>query len=184
LQRHGLVISVAAGVSLASLRGAGGPRPAIVRTMPNTPAGIGRGAIGAVADAALTAEDHAFTQKLLSAAGQVFWLEREALIDAVTAISGSGPAYFYRFTELLAQAGRDLGLPDAMADDLARLTFTGAAAWLDASQKPAAQLRREVTSPNGVTAAALAEFDREDRFLGLVREATRVAVRRNREMGH
>jgi pyrroline-5-carboxylate reductase len=184
LQACGLVISVAAGVSLASLRVAGGPGPSIVRTMPNTPAAIGRGAIGAVSDLALSVEDHAFAQKLLSAAGQVFWLEREALIDAVTAISGSGPAYFYRFTELLAQAGRDLGLPDAMADDLARLTFTGAAAWLDASQKPAAQLRREVTSPNGVTAAALAEFDREDRFLGLVREATRVAVRRNREMGH
>jgi pyrroline-5-carboxylate reductase len=177
------VISVAAGVSLATLRRCAGAGPAVVRTMPNTPAAIGRGAVGAVPDAPLTQAHRAFVQTLLQAAGEVFWLENEGLIDAVTAVSGSGPAYFYRFTELLAQTGKDLGLSAEIAASLATLTFTGAAALLEATGKPAAQLRVEVTSPNGVTAAALAEFDRDDRLGALINEAGRAAVKRNREMG-
>jgi pyrroline-5-carboxylate reductase len=145
LDHQALVISVAAGVSLATLRRCSGAGPAVVRTMPNTPAAIGKG--------------------------------------AVTAVSGSGPAYFYRFTELLAQTGLQLGLPLEMADRLATLTFTGAAALLEATGKPAAQLRVEVTSPNGVTAAALAAFDRQDRLGALITEAGHAAVKRNREMG-
>jgi pyrroline-5-carboxylate reductase len=170
-------------VSLATLRRCAGLKPAVVRTMPNTPAAIGRGAVGAVPDAPLTPAQQAFVQGLLQAAGQVFWLEDEGLIDAVTAVSGSGPAYFYRFTELLAETGRDLGLSPEMADSLAVLTFTGAAALLEATGKPPAQLRVEVTSPNGVTAAALAQFDRDDRLASLIDEAGHAAVKRNREMG-
>jgi pyrroline-5-carboxylate reductase len=139
--------------------------------------------VGAVPDAPLTQAHRAFVQTLLQAAGEVFWLENEGLIDAVTAVSGSGPAYFYRFTELLAQTGKDLGLSAEIAASLATLTFTGAAALLEATGKPAAQLRVEVTSPNGVTAAALAEFDRDDRLGALINEAGRAAVKRNREMG-
>jgi pyrroline-5-carboxylate reductase len=183
LDDRAMVISVAAGVSLATLQRCAGAGPAVIRTMPNTPAAIGRGAVAAVPDAQLTPAQQAFAQTLLQAAGQVFWLEAEGLIDAVTAVSGSGPAYFYRFTELLAQTGRELGLSPEMAESLATLTFTGAAALLEATGKPAAQLRVEVTSPNGVTAAALAEFDREDRLAGLIAQAGRAAVKRNREMG-
>jgi pyrroline-5-carboxylate reductase len=183
LDANALVISVAAGVSLATLRRCAGAGPAVVRTMPNTPAAIGRGAVGAVPDAPLTQAQRAFVQTLLQAAGEVFWLEDERLIDAVTAVSGSGPAYFYRFTELLAQTGKDLGLSAEMAASLATLTFTGAAALLEATGKPPAQLRVEVTSPHGVTAAALAEFDRDDRLGALINEAGQAAVKRNREMG-
>jgi pyrroline-5-carboxylate reductase len=183
LDNQALVISVAAGVSLSTLRRCAGLGPAVVRTMPNTPAAIGRGAVAAVPDAPLTPAQQDFVQTLLQAAGEVFWLEDEGLIDAVTAVSGSGPAYFYRFTELLAQTGRDLGLSAEMAESLATLTFTGAAALLDATGKPAAQLRVEVTSPNGVTAAALAEFDREDRLATLINQAGQAAVKRNQEMG-
>jgi len=183
LDDRSLVISVAAGVSLATLRACAGEGPAVVRTMPNTPAAIGKGVVAAVPDAPLDKAQHDFAQALLQAAGAVFWLEDEALIDAVTAVSGSGPAYFYRFTELLAQTGRDLGLTAEMAAALAALTFTGAAALLEATAKPAGQLRAEVTSPNGVTAAALAAFDRDDRLATLIGEAGRAAVKRNREMG-
>jgi pyrroline-5-carboxylate reductase len=183
LDGSSLVISVAAGVSLATLRRCAGERPAVVRTMPNTPAAIGKGVVAVVPEAPLTPGQQAFAQTLLQAAGAVFWLDDEGLIDAVTAVSGSGPAYFYRFTELLAQTGRELGLDPEMATSLAALTFTGAAALLEATGKPAAQLRVEVTSPNGVTAAALAEFDRDNRLAEVIGDAGRAAVRRNREMG-
>jgi pyrroline-5-carboxylate reductase len=183
LDDKSLVISVAAGVSLATLRACAGASAAVVRTMPNTPAAIGKGVVAAVSDAPLVQAQHDVAQGLLQAAGEVFWLNDEGLIDAVTAVSGSGPAYFYRFTELLAQTGRDLGLDAGLATSLATLTFAGAAALLEATGKSAAQLRVEVTSPNGVTAAALAEFDRGDRLATLIDEAGRAAVKRNREMG-
>ncbi len=182
LTSEALVMSVAAGVTLAQLRGAGGGAPALVRTMPNTPAAIGKGVIAAISDRPLDPGRRAWGERLLSAAGEVVWLEREAMIDAVTAISGSGPAYFYRFTEALAEAGRALGLPAEMAERLASLTFTGAAALMESSAKPAAELRAEVTSPNGVTAAALAAFDRNGGLGGLVQAATRAAVQRSQEM--
>jgi pyrroline-5-carboxylate reductase len=98
-------------------------------------------------------------------------------------VSGSGPAYFYRFTELLADMGRAQGLDAETAASLATLTFTGAAALLKATGKPAAQLRAEVTSPNGVTAAALAVFDQDDRLASLIAQAGQAAVKRNRELG-
>ncbi len=178
-----LVISIAAGVRLAQLRSGVGEGPSVVRTIPNTPAAIGRGVVAAISDAELDASRRNMAQSLLDAAGEVVWLDDEALIDAVTAVSGSGPAYFYRFTELLAEAGRDLGLPAPMADRLAELTFTGAAAWLEASGRDPASLRVEVTSPNGVTAAALAVFDARDQLGELIGAAAQAAVARSREMG-
>ncbi len=174
-----MVLSVAAGVTLAQLRHAAGDAPSVIRTMPNTPAAIGRGVIAAIADRALDPARRAQAEQLLKAVGHLVWLEQEAMIDAVTAISGCGPAYFYRFTEALAEAGRALGLPAAMAEQLASLTFTGAAALLDSTGRSAGELRAQVTSPNGVTAAALAAFDRDDGLSILVGAATREAVRRS-----
>jgi pyrroline-5-carboxylate reductase len=177
-----LVLSVAAGVTLAQMRAATGEGPALVRTMPNTPAGIGKGAVGAVAAAELSETHAAMTKRLLEAAGEVFWLDHEDLIDAVIGVSGSGPAYFYRFTEMLAQAGEKLGLTPDMAKRLAELTFTGSAAWLEASGKSPDELRVEVTSPNGTTAAALAVFDKDDRLGVLLNDATQACVARAQEM--
>jgi pyrroline-5-carboxylate reductase len=177
-----LVLSVAAGVTLAQMRAAVGDAPKLVRTMPNTPSAIGKGAIGAVAEQALS-EAHATTAKrVLEAAGEVFWLEREDMIDAVIGISGSGPAYYYRFTEAMAKAGEKLGLPLDMAQRLAALTFTGSAAWLEASGKSPPELRTDVTSPNGTTAAALAVFDQDDRLDALIDDVTRACVARAQEM--
>ena len=178
-----LVISIAAGVRLDSLRQAAGAGPAIVRAMPNIPAAIGRGVMAAVAGEGLDPERRAVAERLLGAAGEVVWLDEEAMIDAVTAISGAGPAYFYRFTEALAQAGRALGLPGEMADRLAELTFTGSAALLEGSGRDPADLRVEVTSPGGVTAAALAKFDAEGGLDALVLDAVRSGLKRSREMG-
>lgn len=182
LKADSLVLSVAAGVTLEQMRAAAGDAPALVRTMPNTPSAIGKGAIGAVAEQTLSDTHAAQTKRLLEAAGEVFWLEREALIDAVIGISGSGPAYYYRFTEMMAKAGEKLGLPADMAARLAELTFTGSAAWLEASGKSPGDLRAEVTSPNGTTAAALAVFDQDDRLGALIDDATQACVARAQEM--
>ncbi len=182
LGAESLVLSVAAGVTLAQMRAASGIGPALIRTMPNTPAGIGKGAVGAIAAATLSETHAAMAKRLLEAAGEVFWLEREELIDAVIGVSGSGPAYFYRFTEQLAQSGERLGLPPHMAKRLAELTFTGSAAWLEASGKTPSELRVEVTSPNGATAAALAVFDKDDRLGALLDDVTGACVTRAQEM--
>ena len=178
-----MTISVAAGVTLATLRQAAGEAPMVIRAMPNTPAAIGKGVIAAVSDRLLDPEASAQAERLLSAVGAMVWLEQEAMIEAVTAVSGSGPAYFYRFTEALAEAGRALGLPAEIAAHLAGLTFTGAAALMDSTGQPPGDLRAEVTSPNGVTAAALSVFDRDDALSVLVRAATLAAVRRSEAMG-
>lgn len=182
LDANSLVLSVAAGVTLAQMRTATGEGPAMVRTMPNTPASIGKGAVGAVADAALSETHAAMAKRLLDAAGEVFWLEREDLIDAVIGVSGSGPAYFYRFTEMLAESGEKLGLTKDIAQRLAELTFTGSAAWLEASGKSPGELRVEVTSPNGTTAAALAVFDKDDRLGILLDDVTGACMARAQEM--
>ncbi len=182
LEADSLVLSVAAGVTLAQMRAAAGGAPKLVRTMPNTPSAIGKGAIGAVAERPLSAAHAAMAKRLLEAAGEVFWLEREDLIDAVIGISGSGPAYYYRFTEAMAKAGEKLGLPLDMAGRLAALTFAGSAAWLEASGKSPSELRAEVTSPNGTTAAALAVFDTDDRLDALIDEVTSACVARAQEM--
>jgi pyrroline-5-carboxylate reductase len=177
-----LVVSIMAGKSLASL-GAGLPAgTAIVRSMPNTPAAIGRGATVAVANRAVTAEQKAIAQSLLSASGLMQWIEDEDLMDAVTAVSGSGPAYVFLMVESLAKAGIAAGLPPDLALKLARQTVTGAGELLHQSDLPADALRRNVTSPGGTTAAALSVLMADDGLDRLMREAVAAAAERSRQL--
>ena len=150
-----VVLSVAAGRTIASLAAHFPPSTAIVRSIPNTPASVGRGITAAIGNAAVTSVQRALCDQLLSAVGEVVWVDEERLIDAATAVSGSGPAYVFLMAECLAEAGRAAGLPPAMAAQLARATVAGAGELLHQSELPAATLRQNVTSPKGTTAAAL-----------------------------
>jgi pyrroline-5-carboxylate reductase len=150
------MISIAAGTSIAALSGAWGPKARIIRAMPNTPGAIGQGISGLYAAKGATASDRKLAASLLAALGEVVWVSRESLIDSVTAVSGSGPAYLFLMAEALAEAGVAEGLPPAIAEKLARATVTGAGALLAADKAPASALRAAVTSPGGTTAAALA----------------------------
>lgn len=179
-----VVLSIAAGKSIASFEKHLVPGAAVVRAMPNTPAAIGRGITGAVANAAVTPAHKAACDALLSAVGEVVWVEDERLIDAVTAVSGSGPAYVFYLAECLAEAGRAAGLPEDLAMQLARATVTGAGELMHRSPLPAATLRQNVTSPGGTTAAALGVLMRDDNGLAaLMREAVLAAEKRGRELG-
>ncbi|MBP1852623.1 pyrroline-5-carboxylate reductase [Rhizobium halophytocola] len=150
-----VVVSVAAGTTIASLSEALG-NGATVRAMPNTPAMVGRGITGAFANDKVTAEQRDLVHRLLKVSGPVEWVESETDIDLVTAVSGSGPAYVFYLVECMAEAGRKLGLPADLAMRLARETVAGAGELLHQSSDAAADLRRNVTSPGGTTAAALA----------------------------
>ena len=177
-----LIISIAAGIDIARLtRGLDTGR--VVRTMPNTPAQIGKGITGAVAGADTNADDRQTANALLAAAGPVVWLDDEAQIDAVTAISGSGPAYVFHLVEALTAAGIAQGLPAETAAQLARQTVVGSAALMEADPAPAAQLRENVTSPNGTTAAALAVLMGEDGLTPLIGRTVEAARRRSEELG-
>ncbi len=176
-----LVISIAAGIPLVGLA-EGLQTERVIRTMPNTPAQIGRGISGAVG-LTITDEDRAVANALLSAAGQVMWFDDEAKIDAVTAVSGSGPAYVFYMVEALAAAAREQGFDEEQAMTLARATVTGAAALLDADPTPAATLRENVTSPNGTTAAALKVLMAADGLQPLLGRAVSAARRRSEELG-
>ncbi len=177
-----LVVSILAGKTLANLAARLPRAGAFVRTMPNLPASIGRGATGAVASPGVTAEQRARADALLACSGLVEWLEDEALIDAVTAVSGSGPAYAFLLTEALAEAGTRAGLTPEMAARLARATVAGAGALLDASPVEAGELRRNVTSPGGTTAAALGVLMREGGLPDLLTEAVAAARKRAGEL--
>lgn len=177
-----LVVSILAGKTLANLERRFPGTRAFVRTMPNLPASIGRGATGAVASPAVSPDQKREVDALLSCTGHVEWVEDEALIDVVTAVSGSGPAYAFLLAETLAQAGAQAGLPPDMAARLARATIAGAGALLDASETEAGQLRRDVTSPGGTTAAALDILMREGGLPDLLREAVEAARRRAAEL--
>ncbi len=179
-----LVLSIAAGRSIASFEKHLPPGVAVVRAMPNTPAAIGRGITGAVGNAHVTATQKAACDALLRAVGEIVWVEDEALIDAVTAVSGSGPAYVFLLTECLAEAGRAAGLDASIAMQLARATVTGSGALMDASPLDAGTLRQNVTSPGGTTAAALGVLMRERGGLNdLMIEAVAAAQKRGRELG-
>lgn len=179
--RGALFLSIMAGITIGRLE-AGLGTGRIVRAMPNTPAAIGRGISAAVPGPALHADDRATVDALLAPAGAVVWLDQEALIDAVTAVSGSGPAYFFRFTEALAAAGTAAGLPAPLAMELARATFTGAAALADADRSPLAVLREQVTSPGGTTAAGLAQMNAGDAVDLLLSAVVDAAAARSREL--
>lgn len=177
-----LVVSILAGKTLADLALRLPFARAFVRAMPNLPASIGRGATGAIAGQAVSPERKRQADSLLACAGLVEWVENEPLIDAVTAVSGSGPAYAFLLAEALAEAGAEAGLPPDMAARLARATIAGAGALLDASLIEAGQLRRDVTSPGGTTAAALDVLMRQGGLPDLLREAVDAARRRASEL--
>jgi pyrroline-5-carboxylate reductase len=177
-----LLLSIAAGTSIRSLTQACGRTARIVRAMPNLPGAIGQGISALYAPKKIAAAERARAEVLLTALGETVWVAREELIDAVTAVSGSGPAYFFLLAEALAAAGRREGLPKALADRLARATLAGAGALTRADVRDPAELRRDVTSPGGTTAAALAEFMKDDAFAELVARAVAAARRRSEEL--
>ncbi|WP_022721990.1 pyrroline-5-carboxylate reductase [Rhodopseudomonas sp. B29] len=175
-----LVVSIMAGTPIAALKEHLGGR--VVRAMPNTPAAIGRGISVAVAAADVSAAQRGIADALLQAAGLVEWVDDEALIDAVTAVSGSGPAYVFLLVEELARAGVEAGLPAELAMTLARATVSGSGELLHRSDLDAATLRKNVTSPGGTTAAALEVLMAEDGLKPLMIKAVAAATRRSREL--
>ena len=154
-----LVVSIAAGITAAQLERWLGGGVAVVRTMPNTPALLGAGVTGLYASERVDAAGRGFAETLLSAAGKTVWIDDEALMDAVTAVSGSGPAYVFLLAEAMTDAGIREGLPADAARELALQTVLGAARMLTESDVDAAELRRRVTSPNGTTQAAIEAFE-------------------------
>lgn len=177
-----LMISIAAGTSVAALNKAWGKTARIVRAMPNTPGAIGQGITGLYAAKGVTAADRRKATSLLSALGATEWVGREGLIDSVTAVSGSGPAYLFLMAEALTEAGVAEGLPRAQAEKFARATVAGAGALLAADKATAAALREAVTSPGGTTAAALAVLMAKDGLTPLMKRAVKAARKRAREL--
>jgi pyrroline-5-carboxylate reductase len=176
-----LLISIAAGVRVAALEAWCGTGVPVMRAMPNRPARIGAGATGAYAPAALGPEQRAAAERVLQALGEVFWVQAEELLDVVTALSGSGPAYFFLFAELMAEAGAELGLESAMAQRLAAATLYGSGLLVRAGEGDLARLRREVTSTGGTTEAALRTLEAAD-LRATVRAALNAATQRGREL--
>jgi pyrroline-5-carboxylate reductase len=177
-----LIVSIAAGISCDSLQRWLGPRPqAIVRCMPNTPALLRQGVSGLFANAQVSDAQKQQAEQLLSAVGIALWLDEEHLIDAVTAVSGSGPAYFFLLIEAMTAAGEQLGLPRETAARLTMQTALGAARMACESDVDAAELRRRVTSPNGTTEAAIKAFQAGG-FEQLVQQALNAAAQRSAEL--
>jgi pyrroline-5-carboxylate reductase len=179
-----LVLSIAAGTTIATYEGVFGPGTPVVRAMPNTPAAVGRGISAITGNDAATEAHLALAEALLSAVGQVVRLEGEHQMDAVTAVSGSGPAYVFHLIETLAAAGEAEGLPPALSMQLARATVAGAGALAEVAAETPTQLRINVTSPAGTTAAALAVLmDEASGFPALLKRAVKAAADRGRELG-
>ncbi len=177
-----LVLSVAAGKTIASFERHFGADAAVIRTMPNTPAAVGRGITAMAANAHVSASQMELARTLLSAVGEVVTVDSEAMIDAVTAVSGSGPAYVFYLTECMAAAGEKLGLPADLAMQLARATVSGAGELMRQSGIPAATLRQNVTSPKGTTYAALQVLMADDGMQPLFDKALAAAAQRSREL--
>ena len=174
-----VVVSVAAGITLASLEQAIGGRCPVVRAMPNTPVLVGAGCTGLFGGNGLTQRQRESVGRLFATVGSAHWVEQEPQLDAVTALSGSGPAYYHLFSEALAQAGVRLGLPPELARRLAADTAFGAAALQRAPQADFAALRLAVTSSNGTTAAAIEVFEHDSALRELVRRAASAAALRS-----
>jgi pyrroline-5-carboxylate reductase len=175
-----LVVSIMAGMTIASIAGVCGG--SVVRAMPNTPAAIGRGITVAVAAKNVGPAQRAIADALLRATGAVEWVDDERLMDAVTAVSGSGPAYVFLLAEELARAGVEAGLPEELATKLARETVAGSGELLHRSDLASATLRQNVTSPGGTTAAALEVLMGPDGMQSLLTRAVAAATRRSREL--
>jgi pyrroline-5-carboxylate reductase len=177
-----LMISIAAGTPVATMSAAWGPKARIIRAMPNTPGAIGHGITGLYAAKGTTAADRKRASSLLSALGETVWVAKEGLIDSVTAVSGSGPAYLFLMAEALTEAGMAEGLPRVQAEKFARATVSGAGALLAVDNSPARSLREAVTSPGGTTAAALSVLMAEGGLVQLMKSAVRAARKRAEEL--
>jgi pyrroline-5-carboxylate reductase len=177
-----VAVSIMAGRTIAFLAAALPQGAAVVRAMPNTPAAIGRGITVAVPSAAVSPAQRGLADALLAATGAVEWIDDEALMDAVTAVSGSGPAYVFLLAESLARAGEKAGLPPRLAARLARATVAGSGELLHRSSVEAAVLRQNVTSPGGTTAAALEVLMAPDGLDPLMERAIAAAAKRGREL--
>ncbi|MEL7048477.1 MAG: pyrroline-5-carboxylate reductase, partial [Pseudomonadota bacterium] len=179
-----LVMSVAAGKPISLYQAAFPEGTAIIRAMPNTPAAIGKGVTGVIGNTTVNEQHRGLCSAILKTLGDVVWLENEDQMDALTAVSGSGPAYVFHLVEAMTRAGVAAGLPETMAIDLARQTVTGAAALLEAeAQTGADQLRKNVTSPGGTTEAALNVLMQTPGGLSdLMTEAIQAAATRSREL--
>lgn len=176
-----LILSIAAGTTIASIVRQLNPGQAVIRCMPNTPALIGAGISGLYANPHCRQHHREQAERILAAAGDTVWIEDEQLMDAVTAVSGSGPAYFFLLTEALATAGVELGLPKDVAQQLASKTCVGAGAMLAQNSETAAELRHRVTSPGGTTEAAIKSFE-QDGLRDIVWRAAKAADDRGREL--
>lgn len=177
-----LVLSIAAGRTLESLARPLPSDAAIVRAMPNTPASVAAGITACIANIHVSKTQKASCDALLSAVGEVVWLDEEALLDPVTAVSGSGPAYVFHLAECLEAAGIEAGLPQALAARLARATIAGAGALLKQSDDEASTLRKNVTSPKGTTAAALDVLMEDEALKDLITRTVAAAAKRSREL--
>jgi pyrroline-5-carboxylate reductase len=177
------MISIAAGTTIKSLSKAWGRKARILRAMPNLPGAIGEGVSALYAGPNIRAKDKALAQSLLAALGETVWVARESMIDTVTAVSGSGPAYVFLLAEELAAAAQAEGLPADAALKLARATITGSGALLARDRRSAAALRESVTSPGGTTEAALRILMAEDGLKRLIARAVSAARKRATELG-
>lgn len=177
-----VILSIAAGKTIASFEQSLAKGIGVVRSIPNTPASVGRGITVAAANAHVTPRQKELCDTLLRAIGEVAWVDDEGLIDPVTAVSGSGPAYVFYLTECLAEAGVKAGLAPELAHKLARWTVAGSGELLFRSDLPAEQLRKNVTSPNGTTFAALQVLMAESGMQPLMTQAIAAATRRSREL--
>lgn len=176
-------LSIAAGTTIAFFEGVLGAHAAIVRTMPNTPAAVGKGMLVACPNGPVTAAMRSRADSLLAAVGAVAWIDDEFLMDAVTAVSGSGPAYVFYMIQCMAEAGVAAGLPAELAAQLASQTVYGAGALAHSAAEDPGTLRKNVTSPGGTTQAALEVLMADDGLSPLMRRAVDAAAVRSRELG-
>ncbi|GJL93190.1 pyrroline-5-carboxylate reductase [Hyphococcus sp.] len=183
LAKHAIVVSVMAGKSIAKISALLNGVSRVARVMPNLPAAIGKGVSGLYAPDSIDSDGRALIEKLMRAAGETVWVDTEQGIDFVTAVSGSGPAYFFLLTEALAEAGAKLGLTPQAAAALARATLSGSGALIAQETRTPEEMRKTVTSPGGTTAAALAVFDGDDQAMRtLVAAAVKAAAKRASEL--
>ena len=177
-----LFLSIAAGIALNTYHEYLGDDEHIIRAMPNLPVTVGQGMAVLITHSNLSEQHRTLGQSIFESSGKVIWIEKEGLMDVVTAVSGSGPAYFFRFVECLAASGIANGLPSDVAMDLARQTAIGAGAMLQQTTDTAAELRKRVTSPGGTTAAALGVFDQAHALSKLTHTAVKAAIQRGQEL--
>jgi len=175
-------LSIAAGKTIAYFEQMLGPQAAIIRAMPNTPAAVARGITVAYANSPTSEAQKSLCDSLLSSVGEVAWSDDESQIDAVTALSGGGPAYVFLLVECLAQAGIDAGLPEELANRLARVTVAGSGELLHQSTEEPGTLRQNVTSPGGTTAEALKVLMAEDGWQPVISKAIAAATKRSQEL--